>query len=68
MICYQDEKMYGPPADGVSLDELNEGIKRLELEIYGRELPEVNSSEKNDPMIYDVDKGMLVKRSSLVQL
>ena len=68
MICYQDEKMYGPPADGVSLDELNEEIKRLELEIYGRELPEVNSSEKNDAMIYDVDKGMLVKRSSLVQL
>lgn len=68
MICYIDEKMYGPPADGVSLDELNEEIKRLELEIFGRELPEVNSSEKNDAMIYDVDKGMLVKRSSLVQL
>lgn len=68
MICYQDEKMYGPPADGVSIDELNEEIKRLELEIYGRELPEVNNSEKNNAMIYDVDKGMLVKRRALVQV
>lgn len=68
MICYQDEKMYGPPADGVSIEELDNEIRRLEIEIYGREISEIEAPTKKEPMIFDVEKGMLVKRSSLVQV
>ena len=35
MICYQDEKMHGPPADGKTLEELLAEIEKLEVEIYG---------------------------------
>lgn len=38
MICYQDEKMYGPPADDVTIDELNSKIRNLEMKLYGKTL------------------------------
>lgn len=36
MICYIDEKMYGPPQDGISDEELLLEIQNLELKLYGR--------------------------------
>ena len=35
MICYQDEKLYAPPAEDVSPEELEQRIRELEIKIYG---------------------------------
>lgn len=61
MICYQDEKMYGPAPEDVTPEELDERIRKLEMETYGHTFKESESvvSQK----IYDVTKKQLVEVS-----
>lgn len=61
MICYQDEKMYGPPANGMDDKTLEEEIKKLEKEIYGERADLANAIPKKKSMIYDVVIGKLVE-------
>lgn len=64
MICYQDEKMYGPPVNGMTAEMLDEEIRKLENEIYGdRKNIERGHSEKK-AMIFDVKLGKLVERKN----
>lgn len=61
MICYQDEKMYGPPANGMTIDMLDEEINKLEKKIYGdRKIKEAEHTNRN-PMIFDVKTRTLVE-------
>lgn len=62
MICYQDEKLYGPAPADVSPEQLDADIRRLEMEIYGRAMGEPSESVKK-PMIYDVTQKQLVEVS-----
>lgn len=61
MICYQDEKMYGPAPEDVTPEELDERIRKLEMEIYGHTFKE--SESVASPKIYDVTKKQLVEVS-----
>jgi len=63
MICYQDEKMYGPPADDVTIDELNSKIRNLEMKLYGKTLSDHDCYLEKKPMIYDTKNGTLVERT-----
>lgn len=61
MICYQDEKMYGPPINGMTEKELDIEIKKLEMKIYGEQKKEAkNTNATKKHMIYDVNLGKLV--------
>lgn len=62
MICYQDEKMYGPPADGMTIDELNNKIKALEIKLYGKSLSDKDTDSIKKSMIYDVKQGKLIEK------
>lgn len=62
MICYQDEKMYGPPTNGMTVQELDLEIEKLEKEIYGDNMTALKSTVDRKPMIYDVKTGRLVER------
>jgi len=63
MICYQDEKMYGPPADDMTLEELNNKIMTLELKLYGKSVSSNEPKSVKKPMIYDVNQEKLVERA-----
>lgn len=60
MICYQDEKMYGPPVNGMDEKALEEEIKKLEKEIYGDKAILANTTPEKKSMIYDVDLGRFI--------
>ena len=63
MICYQDEKMYGPPVEGMTEEQLQAEIEQLEMEIYGRTIPEnIGETFQCTQMIYDIELGELVER------
>lgn len=63
MICYQDEKMYGPPVEGMTVEQLDKEIDRLEKILYGQNmLTDLIGSERK-PMVYDVKMGKLVERT-----
>ena len=60
MLVYRDEKMYGPPVNGMTIEKLEEEIKKLEKKIYGdREVINKEGYGKT-PMIFDVKSGKLV--------
>lgn len=59
MICYQDEKMYGPPVDSMTEEELDMEISKLEKEIYGDKTFKDPSRISQTPMIYNVETGKL---------
>lgn len=58
MICYQDEKIYGPAPSNITPEELDANIRRLEIELYGHPLDEVDVSINSK--VYDVTKKQLV--------
>ncbi|MCQ2521942.1 MAG: hypothetical protein MJ105_06145 [Lachnospiraceae bacterium] len=63
MICYQDEKMYGPFVGTITKEQLEDDIRRLEEEIYGEDSLRKEPVEMNKrPMIYDVKLNRLVER------
>lgn len=58
MICYQDEKMYGPAPDNITPEQLEQSIRTLEIELYGHTIEEPTKPVK--AKIYDVIKKKLV--------
>lgn len=66
MICYQDEKMYGPPANGMDEKTLEEEIKKLEKEIYGDRVDLAKAVFDKKKMIYDVNLGRLIPNYSVL--
>ena len=58
MICYQDEKMYGPAPDNITPEQLEQSIRALEIELYGHTIEEPTKPVK--AKIYDVTQKKLV--------
>ena len=71
MICYIDEKMYGPPQDDISDEALLCEIQALELKLYGRILTtdtmEENIVEPQRKIIYSVEEKKFVDYEEFIK-
>lgn len=67
LICYQDEKMYGPPQEGTTKEALEEKIRELEIKIYGHELSEPSDLKTSGGMIYDIEAKGFAKYEAFVK-
>lgn len=67
LICYQDEKMYGPPPEDITLEELKEKIRKLEIELYGHEIEDCDEPVDRPQTIYCIDEGIEVDYEEFIK-